>query len=230
MRDLISTPLFGVVISLIAFEIGLLVNRKTKISFLNPLLIGISIVIAVLCVFNISLDDYNKGGQIISFFLAPSTVVLAVPLYKKFTLLKANFIPILVGIFIGCVVSITSVVYLSKAFGLDKLIEISLVPKSVTTPIGMEISKQLGGISAVTVAAIVITGIIGAIIAPIVFKVFRINDKVAMGIAIGTSAHAVGTTKAVEMGETEGAMSGLAIGVSGLITVIIAPILIRFLQ
>lgn len=230
MKELISTPLFGVVISLLAFEIGLLINRKTKISFLNPLLIAIGIVILILCVFNINLDDYNKGGQLISFFLAPATVVLAVPLYKKFELLKANAVPILVGIFIGCVTSITSVVLLCKVLKLDKLIEFSLVPKSVTTPIGMEISKQLGGITAVTVASIVFTGIIGAIIAPAVFKVFKIKDKVAIGVAIGTASHAVGTAKAGEMGETEGAMSGLAIGVSGLITVIIAPILMRFLQ
>lgn len=230
MGNLISTPLFGVMISLVAFEIGLLINKKTRISVLNPLLISILIVIGALLTFDISLEDYNKGGQLISFFLAPSTVVLAVPLYKKFSLLKANAVPIIVGIFIGCIVSITSVIFLSKIFGLSKLLEISLVPKSVTTPIGMEISNQLGGISAVTVASIVITGIIGAIIAPIVFKVFRIKDKVAMGVAIGTSAHALGTTKAVEMGEVEGAMSGLAIGVSGLITVIIAPIIIRFFQ
>lgn len=230
MVNLISTPLFGVMISLIAFEVGILINKKTKISVFNPLLISILIVIGILCTFNISLDDYNKGGQLISFFLAPSTVVLAVPLYKKFSLLKANAVPIIVGILCGCIISITSVVVLSKLFGLNKVLEISLVPKSVTTPIGMEISKQLGGISAVTVAAIVITGIIGAIIAPIVFKVFRIKDKVAMGVAIGTASHAVGTTKAVEMGEIEGAMSGLAIGVSGLITVLIAPIIMRFLQ
>ncbi|MHC1684800.1 MAG: LrgB family protein [Clostridiaceae bacterium] len=230
MGNLISTPLFGVMISLVAFEIGLLINKKTRISVLNPLLISILIVIGALLTFDISLDDYNKGGQLISFFLAPSTVVLAVPLYKKFSLLKANAVPIIVGVFTGCIVSITSVILLSKIFGLSKLLEISLVPKSVTTPIGMEISNQLGGISAVTVASIVITGIIGAIIAPIVFKVFRIKDKVAMGVAIGTSAHALGTTKAVEMGEVEGAMSGLAIGVSGLITVIIAPIIIRFFQ
>lgn len=227
MKDLISTPIFGVMISLIAFEIGLYINRKTKISFLNPLLISILIVIMILNTFNISLDDYNKGGQLISFFLGPATVVLAVPLYKKFSLLKENAASILAGISIGCIVSIISVVFFSKLFGLDKLIELSLVPKSVTTPIGIEISKQLGGISAVTVGAIVITGIIGAIIGPIVFKIFRIKDKVAIGVALGTSSHAVGTTKAVEMGETEGAMSGLAIGVSGLITVIIAPIIMK---
>lgn len=227
MKDLISTPIFGVMISLIAFEIGLYINRKTKISFLNPLLISILIVIMILNTFNISLDDYNKGGQLISFFLGPATVVLAVPLYKKFSLLRENAASILAGISIGCIVSIISVVFFSKLFGLDKLIELSLVPKSVTTPIGIEISKQLGGISAITVGAIVITGIIGAIIGPIVFKIFGIKDKVAMGVALGTSSHAVGTTKAVEMGETEGAMSGLAIGVSGLITVIIAPIIMK---
>ncbi len=230
MRDIFSTALFGVMISLIAFEIGLIINRKTKKSFLNPLLLAIVIVIITLKTFNISLEDYNKGGQIISFLLAPATVALAVPLYKNFTLLKKNAMPVIIGISTGCVVSITSIILLSKAFKLDTVLGLSLVPKSVTTPIGIEISKQLGGVPEITVAAIIITGITGAIIAPAVFTALRIKDKVAIGIAIGTSAHAMGTSKAIEMGEIEGGMSGLAIGVSGLITVIIAPVIVRIFQ
>jgi predicted murein hydrolase (TIGR00659 family) len=230
MKDILSTALFGVMISLIAFEIGLFINRKTKKSFLNPLLLAIVIVIIVLKTFNISLEDYNKGGQIVSFLLGPATVALAVPLYKNFALLKKNAVPIVAGIFVGCVVSITSIVLLAKAFKLDTALSLSLVPKSVTTPIGMEIAKQLGGIPEIAVVAIVISGITGAIIAPGLFSALRMKDEVAIGIAIGTSAHALGTTKAIEMGEIEGAMSGLAIGVSGLITVIIAPIIIKIFQ
>jgi predicted murein hydrolase (TIGR00659 family) len=227
MKEILRSPLFGVMISLIAFEIGLFINKKTRKSFLNPLLIAIAIVILVLKIFDISLQDYNNGGQIISFLLGPATVALAVPLYKNFTVLKKNALPILVGIFTGSVVSITSIILLSKAFGLEAVLSFSLVPKSVTTPIGIEVSKQLGGIPEITVAAIIVTGITGAIMAQIVFSALKIKDKVAIGIAIGTSAHAVGTAKAIEMGEIEGGMSGLAIGVAGLITVIIAPIIVK---
>lgn len=226
MKEVFSTAVFGVMISLLAFEIGLFINRKTKKSFLNPLLIAIVLVIMVLKIFDISLETYNKGGQIISFLLAPATVALAVPLYKNFVLLKKNAIPILVGIFSGCVVSITSIILLCKAFNIEKILSFSLVPKSVTTPIGIEISKQMGGIPEITVAAIVLTGITGAIMAQSVFKVLKINDPVAIGIAIGTSSHALGTSKAIEMGEIEGAMSGIAIGVAGLVTVLIAPIIV----
>jgi predicted murein hydrolase (TIGR00659 family) len=230
MKEILRSPLFGVMISLIAFEIGLFINKKTRKSFLNPLLIAIVIVILALKIFDISLQDYNKGGQIISFLLGPATVALAVPLYKNFTVLKKNALPIIVGIFTGSVVSIASVILLSKAFGLDAVLSLSLVPKSVTTPIGIEVSKQLGGVPEITVAAIIITGITGAIMAQVVFSALKIKDKVAIGIAIGTSAHAVGTGKAIEMGEIEGGMSGLSIGVAGLITVIIAPVIVKIFQ
>ncbi|MDF2590779.1 MAG: lrga-associated rane protein LrgB [Clostridia bacterium] len=230
MREITSTALFGVMISLIAFEIGLMIQRKTKKSFLNPLLLAIAIVIFVLQAGKIPLENYNKGGQWIAFLMAPATVALAVPLYKNFELLKKHKWPIIIGIFTGCVTSVASILLLSKAFGLDKALSMSLIPKSVTTPIGIEISKQLGGIPEVTVLAIVVTGITGAIIAPFVCKLFKINDRVAMGIAIGTSSHVLGTTKAIEMGEIEGGMSGLAIGVSGLVTVIIAPAMVTISQ
>lgn len=230
MKEILRSPLFGVMISLIAFEIGLFINKKTKKSFLNPLLIGIAIVMIVLRTFDINLEDYKKGGQIISFLLAPATVALAVPLYKNFAVLKKNALPIIAGIFAGCIVSIASIILLAKAFRLDTVLSLSLVPKSVTTPIGIEISKQLGGVPEITVAAIIISGITGAIMAQTVFSVLRIKDKVAMGIAIGTSAHALGTAKAIEMGEIEGGMSGISIGVAGLITVIIAPAIVKIFQ
>lgn len=230
MKEIFSTAVFGVLISLVAFEIGLLINKRTKISFFNPLLIAIVLVILVLEIFDISVADYNKGGQIISFLLAPATVALAVPLYKNFELLKKNAIAIITGIFAGCIVNITSIIILSKAFKIDTVLGLSLIPKSVTTPIGIEVSKQIGGVPEITVVAIILTGVTGVIIAPLVFKVLKIQDQVAIGIAIGTSSHALGTSKAIEMGEVEGAMSGLAIGVAGLITVIIAPIIIRLFQ
>ncbi|OGO79249.1 MAG: hypothetical protein A2Y23_01340 [Clostridiales bacterium GWB2_37_7] len=230
MIEITSTALFGVLVSLIAFEIGLMIQRKTKKSFLNPLLLAIAIVIFILQEGNISLADYNKGGQWIAFLMAPATVALAVPLYKNFELLKKHKWPILVGIFTGCVTSIGSILLLSQVFGLGMELSVSMLPKSVTMPIALEVSKQLGGIPEITVPSVMVTGIIGAIMAPLVCRVLKINDRVAIGIAIGTTSHVLGTTKAIEMGEIEGGMSGLAIGVSGLVTVVIAPVMVTMFQ
>lgn len=229
MMEIMNTPLFGVIISIITFEIGIFINKKAKNVIFNPLLISITLIILFLLKFDISLEVYNKGGNLISFFLIPATVILAVPLYKKFAIFKANALPIIIGITIGSITAIVSVTILSKLLGLSDNILKSLMPKSITTPIGMEISKQIGGIPSLTATAIIITGIFGAIIGPVICKIFRIEDEVAAGIAMGTAAHAIGTSKAIEMGETEGAMSGVAIGIAGLATVILVPIIINFL-
>ncbi|WP_432403531.1 LrgB family protein [Wukongibacter sp. M2B1] len=229
MIEILNTPLFGVIISIVAFEIGLYIYRKTKIAVFNPLLISIGLIVTFLLKFNISLDTYNSGGSLISFFLGPATVILAVPLYKQFKIFKDNVVPIIIGITMGTITAIVSVPLLAKLFGLSEDISKSLIPKSITTPIGIEVSKQVGGIPAVTVVAIIITGILGAIIAPVIFKIFKVKDKVAVGISLGTGAHAIGTSKAIEIGETEGAMSGLAIGIAGLITVILVPLFIVFI-
>lgn len=215
---------FGLFVSLIAFEVGLIIYRKTKLPLFNPLLIAIIIVIGFLKLFNIDFDTYNESGKFINMFLGPATIVLAVPLYKQFELLKKNFLPILLGITIGSLVGILSIISISIFLKLDNLITISLLSKSVTTPIGIEITNQLGGLAPVTVLAIILSGIVGAIIAPPVCKVFKITNPVAIGVGIGTSSHAVGTSKAFEMGETEGAMSSLSIGIAGVITVFLAPL------
>lgn len=156
------------------------IYNKTKISLLNPLLIAITLVIVFLLKFNINLEDYNNGAQLISFFLGPATIVLAVPLYKQINLLKAHFLPILIGITLGSVSGIISVLTLSKIFKLDKALTSSLVPKSITIPIGIEVSKQLSGVPAITVASIIITGIIGAIVAPYACNLMKIKNKVAV--------------------------------------------------
>lgn len=227
--SLISSPLFGIGLSLLTYYAGSLLYNRTGSPFLNPLVLSMVVIIALLLSLNISFEDYNRGGRFISFFLGPATVVLAVPLYNKISLLRKNALPILAGISTGSAAGIVSMIIMSRIFGLDELVSISLIPKSVTTPIGMEISGQLGGITSITVAAIVMTGITGALLGPAVCSLFRIRDKVAVGIAIGTSSHALGTTKAVELGETEGAMSGLAIGIAGLMTVFLAPVLAKLL-
>lgn len=226
MEEIINTPYFGLIISILTFELGLYLHKKTKLALFNPLLISIVLTIFVLSIFNIDLEIYNKGGDLLSFFLGPATVILAVPLYHKIELLKANYKAILIGISTGSLAGILSIIYLTKLFKLDLEVKLAMIPKSVTTPIAMEISKQIGGISSVTVAASITTGILGSIIAPFICNLFGIKNKVAVGIAIGTASHAVGTSKAIELGETEGAMSGLAIGIAGLITVFLVPLLL----
>ena len=223
MDILSQNTLFGIIISLITFEIGLFIYKKTKFPLFNPLLIAIILIIGILLTFNISIDTYNKGGEFINMFLGPATVVLAVPLYKQLQLLKKYLFPILIGILIGSSIGISSVILLANIFGMEEILTLSLLSKSVTTPIGIEITNQLGGLTPVTVLAIVISGIFGAVIGPILCKIFKINNKVAIGIALGTASHAVGTTKALELGETEGAMSSLSIGIAGIMTVFLAP-------
>lgn len=225
MKEIVTSPIFGVLISIIAYEIGALIKQKFKLSIFNPLLIAIIILILFLMKLNIKYSDYNSGGQVVSFFLAPATVALALPLYKKFSLFKKNAVPIIAGILCGATSGMICVILLSKLFGLSSDITKSLVPKSITTPIGMALAKQLGGIPSIAVVAIIITGIFGSIIGPFLYKLLKINDKVALGIAMGSASHAVGTAKALEIGEAEGAMSGLTIAISGIITVIIAPLL-----
>lgn len=230
MNEIITSPLFGIMLSAVTFEIGNVLYDKTKSPIFNPLLISQTLIIIFLLSFNISFENYNIGGKLISFFLIPSTVILAVPLYKKIKLLKANLVPIILGIIVGSISGMVSIVLLSKLFKLDNVLTYSLLPKSITTPIGMEISKQIGGIPAITVAAIILTGIVGSIIAPYICKIFKITDEIAVGVAFGTSSHAVGTAKALEIGEIEGAMSGLAIGLAGLLTVFLAPLIIKLIM
>ena len=222
MNNILFNPLFGIALSILAFSIGLFLNKISNSPLLNPLLVAIAFVIIVLSIFQIPFTSYQEGGSVISMFLAPATTVLGYSIYHQAKILKKYFWPILAGCLTGSITSITSVYLLCQLFGLDKKLTASLIPKSVTTPIAMEISGQLNGIQAVTVAVVVITGILGAVLAPLLIKVFHIDNEIAQGIAIGSCSHAVGTSKAVELGEVQGAMSGLAIGISGILTVIIS--------
>ena len=223
---LTKSPLFGLAISFLAYRIGVYVFKRVRNPLLSPLVVSTAIVISVLVAFNVPVENYSAGGAMLSFMLGPSVIVLSVPLYRNFELLKSHYVAILAGIFAGTLASITSILLLSKLLGIDRAIIVSMIPKSVTTAIGLEISKELGGIVPITVVSIFVTGTLGAIMVPLVMKAARLKDPVAKGVAIGTAAHALGTAKAVEMGETEGAMSGLSIGIAGLITVVLAPILL----
>lgn len=220
MAELFASPFFGIALSVIAFWVGVRIQKKTGLVLCNPLLIAIVLVSAVLLVCRIPYESYNQGGAIINMFLAPATACLAVSIYTQINLLKENWLPILVGCTAGSITSMGSIYIMCRLFRLDEAVSAALIPKSVTTPIAVSISENLGGIQAITVVAVIITGILGSILAPVLIKLFRVKDPVAAGLAIGACSHAVGTSKALELGETEGAMSGLAIGICGILTVI----------
>lgn len=220
MAELFASPFFGISLSVIAFWVGVRIQKKTGLVLCNPLLIAIVLVSAVLLVCRIPYESYNQGGAIINMFLAPATACLAVSIYTQINLLKENWLPILVGCTAGSITSMGSIYLMCRLFRLDEAVSASLIPKSVTTPIAVSISENLGGIQAITVVAVIITGILGSVLAPVLIKLFRVKDPVAAGLAIGACSHAVGTSKALELGETEGAMSGLAIGICGILTVI----------
>ncbi|MBR4681426.1 MAG: LrgB family protein [Fibrobacter sp.] len=229
MNAIINSPLFGILLTLVTFEIGVTISKKFKYSFLNPLLIANILIVGFLLITGISLESYNVGGDYISVMLSPATVVLAVPLYRQISKLKQFWKPILAGIFAGSLTSLACVIVVSKLVGLSNTLMLSLLPKSITIPMGSVVSAQIGGIPPVTIIAITITGITGAVAAPAVCRFCRIKNKVAQGIAIGTASHALGTTRAMEMGEVQGAMSSLSIGVAGLFTAIVTPIILSLI-
>lgn len=220
----LNSATMGVVLSLLAYEIGMFIKNKTKKAIFNPLLISIVIVIVVLMLFDIDYDSYNQSAKYISYLLTPATVSLAIPLYRQLNLLKQNFMAIILGILSGVLTSLISILGMSILFGLTHEEYVTLLPKSITTAIGMGVSEELGGYVTITVVVIIITGILGNIIGSFACNIFRITNPISKGLALGTSSHAIGTTKAMEMGEIEGAMSSLSIVVAGLMTVALASI------
>ena len=221
IREIFSSSVFfGIFVSLLGYQIGLFLKKKLKWALCNPLLIAIIFVIAVLKLLRIEYEDYDAGAQYLSYLLTPATVCLAIPLYQQLETLKRNWKAIIAGITVGVFSSLTSIFLLAKLFGLSHEQYVTLLPKSITTAIGIGISEELGGMVTITVAVIIITGILGNMIAELVCKLFCITEPIAKGLAIGTASHAIGTVKAMEIGEIEGAMSSLAIAVSGLITVV----------
>lgn len=222
MSALMESPFFGIALTVIAYWIGIKAQKKTGLVICNNMIVSVALLVAVLTVFHIPYASYYQGGSLINMFLGPATACMAVNIYAKKDLLKKNWLPVLVGCLAGVVTSVGSILVMSRLFGLDDAMTVSLLPKSVTTPIATAISGAHGGVVSVTVAAVIVTGILGNLIAPFLRKFFRVDDPLAVGLGIGACSHAVGTAKALEMGETEGAMSGLAIGVCGIITAILA--------
>ncbi len=224
-----SSVYFGLFLSLAAYGLGILCKKRFKIALCNPLLLAIVTVILFLSLTGIQYDRYYEGAKYISYLLTPATVCLAIPLYEKFEQLKRNWKAILAGILTGTITALFGILALSILFRLSHTDYVTLLPKSITTAIGMDLSKELGGYAPVTAAAIIVTGVFGNVTLETVLKLFRITEPVAKGVAAGTAAHAIGTSKAMELGQTEGAISSLSIVVTGILTVIFAPIFVQFL-
>lgn len=221
---LINSSMFGVTLSLVAFWIGLYIRKKTGLSILSPLVTATAIIIVFLVATNIDYETYDEGASLLRYFLTPATVCLAIPLYQKLQMLKDNFIAIIAGIAAGVLVSALSILAMCIWFGFDHQMYVTLLPKSITTAIGISASEELGGIVALTTASIIITGNVGGMFAEVIFKIFGIKEPISKGLALGTGSHVMGTSKAMEIGELEGAMGSLAIAVAGVITVVVLPI------
>lgn len=229
MQQILNTQLFGLVTILFFYNIGLFIQKKAKKPIFNALLICIILIISFLKITNIPYENFKIGADILNFLLGPVTVVLAVPLYRQFNLFKKYMKEILIGISVGVVTSFIMVFVIGKLTLTNYEIIYSILPKSITTPMGISLVNALGGVEAITVVCIIATGIFGNILGEIILKVANIKHPVAKGIAMGTAAHAMGTSKALEMGEVEGAMSSLSIGICGVMTVLLVPIFVNLI-
>lgn len=230
MRDFLSnSAYFGVALCIVGYALGLWIRKKLNMGFLNPLLLSIIFVIAALKILKVDYEGFQDSAKYLSYLLTPATVCLAVPLYQQLKLLKENLLAVICGILAGVISSLGSVLAMAYLFGLDHQYYVTLLPKSITTAIGMGVSEELGGVTTITVAIIIVTGVLGNIIGEFICRLFHIYEPIAVGLAFGTSAHAIGTAKAMELGEIEGAMSSLSIAVAGLITVVGASVFANFM-
>lgn len=230
MSEFFEESMFaGVALSLLAYGLGALLKKKFKLGIFNPLLISIAVTILVIIIGDVDYEVYNEGAKYLSYLLTPATVCLAIPLYEQWELLKKNSRAVIAGLVTGTVTSLTTVFALALVCGLSHEEYVTLLPKSITTAIGMGVSEELGGYVTITVAVIIITGVLGNIFGETICKIFRITEPISKGLAMGAASHAIGTAKAMEMGEIEGAMSSLAIAVSGILTVILSSIYACFI-
>ncbi|NLD18572.1 MAG: LrgB family protein [Tissierellia bacterium] len=223
---MINSPYYGVMFTLVGYLLGMWLSKKFKNPILNPMLVGIITCIVLMKITGISYEEYKIGANYVTFFVAPATVSLIVPLYKNIETLKKNLIPVLVGIFAGAVTAIVSVILLANLFGISEQLKMSLVSQSITTAIAIPLTEQIGGLGAIVSISISFRGVLGAILGPSILNLFKIKNPVAKGVAMGTTSHASGTAKAIEMGEVEGALSGLSIAITGVITAIVLPIIV----
>lgn len=222
MTDLLfSTPFFGLSLSVVCWCAGVRLQKKTGLLICNPVLVSSLLVIVVLLLFRVPLEHYNTGGSMIKLMLGPATAVLALNIYQQRKVLQQHFLPVLFGCLAGSLASIACVLLLCRLFRADAVLAASLLPKSVTTAIALGISENGGGIPGLTAAAVIITGVEGAMLAPLFAKWFHVSDPLAEGVAIGACSHAIGTSKAMEIGSLQGAMSSIAICVCGIMTSIL---------
>lgn len=230
MSELAKNPLFGLSLTIILYLFFDKVLVKYHIPILNPLISTIAVIIVILKITNISYGDYNKGGQILSMLITPATVALAYPLFKNVHLLKKYSFTIIFAVTIGAIMNLFITCMAVLLFHIKPSLFFSLLPKSVTTAISLDLSNQLGGLTPVTLAIVVVTGIFGSLISTSLFKFTKINHPVAKGLALGSTSHAIGTGRAIQLGEVEGIIAGLAISINGIITVLLLTCLLPLLQ
>lgn len=230
MIDLLNSEVFilALVTGIYLFSIWL--YRKTRLMLLNPLLVAIFFLAVLTNVLGVTYESFQRGSRIVNFLLGPSVVALGYLLWEQVEHLKANVVSILTSVFFGSLVGIVSVMLIARMFGADRVLIASLEPKSITTPIAMSVAEKIGGIPSLTAVVVVAVGIFGGIVGPFILNKLGIESKIAKGLALGSAAHGLGTAKALELGTVEGAISGLAIGVMGIMTAILVPIVELFIK
>lgn len=219
-----NSAFFGVFITLLGFYLGILLKQRFKLGIFNPLIVATAFVIILILVLDIDYEMYENSARHIGFLITPATICLAVPLYRQLDVIKKNGKAIAIGITASVASSMLSILLLSLLFNFNRQFFLTLLPKATTSPIAMGISEELGGITPLTVVAVILAGNIGNLLAVPLIKLFKLEEPIAKGIAIGSSSHVVGTVKAFEIGETEGAISSLSIILAGLMTVVVAPL------
>jgi putative effector of murein hydrolase len=219
--NLLALPVFGIILTMVCHFIGVKTAKLIPSPLTNPLLVANVLIIAVLCLTPLTIEQYMKGGGMITLFVIPATTILALKIYRQRSLLRANIIPILLGCLVGSFSSVGIIALLCRLFSIDTAITLSLLPKSVTTAIALELSVQHGGLGGITASAVIVTGVFSAAFGPFLIRLCKLKDPIAVGVAMGTSGHAIGTAAALELGETQGAMGGIAIGIMGIITSLI---------
>ena len=225
MTSLLNSEIFILTLVIGVYLLSVWLYRKTRLNLLNPLLVSIPVLVAVTHVLGISYESFQKGSRIISFMLGPTVVVLGYLLYEQVAHLRENAVSIITSVFVGCVTGILSVIFIARYFGADHALIVSLEPKSVTTPIAMSIAEKSGGIPSIAAVVVIVVGLFGGIVGPFVLEKLGIRSKIARGLALGSAAHGLGTARAMELGTIEGAISGLAIGVMGIMTAILVPVI-----
>ncbi len=229
LQTFVKSPLFGIVLTLATFALARTLFHRTRLLILHPVLVSIVVIIAVLRTSGVSYADYMRGGSIITFLLGPAVVALGLPLYEELRELRKNAMSISVAVLFGSLVGVLSAALPAALSEGGRQLIASLAPKSVTTPIAMDISGAIGGIPSLTASVVVLTGVFGAVLGPVILRLVGITEGIAFGLAMGTASHGIGTARAVETGSVEGAASSLALCLNGIVTSVIAPPLVQLI-